>query len=567
MPAKLKLVFAEFRRRRVFRVAAAYVVAGWLLIQLGSATFEPMGLPSWSMRLLLVLLLLGFMLACALAWVYDIGTHGIERTMPATGTQAAMSDDRAVAPDASIAILPFADLSETHDQGYFCDGLAEEILNALASVRGLRVASRTSSFRFRDGDADAREIGHTLNVAAIMEGSVRKAGDRVRITAQLIDAGSGYHLWSENFDRRLEDVFAIQEEIARNVARALRVSLKGAAKLDRDCSCHAPRDMRAYEFYLRGRQIQSLKSSDSWMKAPQMFRRAIELDPDYPQGYAGLADSLAQLLIWRIIEPTDALEEALVAAKRALELAPDLAEAHVAHANTLSLAGDDPGAVAAFERAIELNSELYEAHYYFGRHCYARGQHARAIEEFEAAHRVRPDEFQAMSLAANAADSLGDKARGDALTRLALPSALAEIAADPENGRALYLAAGMQVRLGDVEGARRNLEIALRLQPDDFGTLYNAACTYTCLGDTENALDMLDRAVSVGHGFREWIEHDPDLDPLRALPRYREIMERLNADRHAARSALDPALDGRRDSHHGGGEAGRRPEDARKTDA
>jgi len=567
MPAKLKLVFAEFRRRRVFRVAAAYVVAGWLLIQLGSATFEPMGLPSWSMRLLLVLLLLGFMLACALAWVYDIGTHGIERTMPATGTQAAMSDDRAVAPDASIAILPFADLSETHDQGYFCDGLAEEILNALASVRGLRVASRTSSFRFRDGDADAREIGHALNVAAIMEGSVRKAGDRVRITAQLIDAGSGYHLWSENFDRRLEDVFAIQEEIARNVARALRVSLKGAAKLDRDCSCHAPRDMRAYEFYLRGRQIQSLKSSDSWMKAPQMFRRAIELDPDYPQGYAGLADSLAQLLIWRIIEPTDALEEALVAAKRALELAPDLAEAHVAHANTLSLAGDDPGAVAAFERAIELNSELYEAHYYFGRHCYARGQHARAIEEFEAAHRVRPDEFQAMSLAANAADSLGDKARGDALTRLALPSALAEIAADPENGRALYLAAGMQVRLGDVEGARRNLEIALRLQPDDFGTLYNAACTYTCLGDTENALDMLDRAVSVGHGFREWIEHDPDLDPLRALPRYREIMERLNADRHATHSALDPALDGRRDSHRGGGEAGRRPEDARKTDA
>lgn len=132
-----------------------------------------------------------------------------------------------------------------------------------------------------------------------------------------------------------------------------------------------------------------------------------------------------------------------------------------------------------------------------------------------------------MSLAGNAADSLGDKARGDALTRTALPSALAEIAADPENGRALYLAAGMQVRLGDQDGSRRNIEAALRLQPDDFGTLYNAACTYTYLGDAERALDLLERALSAGHGFRDWIEHDPDLDSLRSLPRYREITARL----------------------------------------
>ena len=525
MHGSLRQALTELRRRRVFRVAAAYVVVGWLLIQLGSATFEPIGLPDWSMRLLLVLLILGFMLACVLAWAYDIGAHGIERTPPP------VPEVHAAAPGASVAILPFTDLSEAHDQAYFCDGLAEEILNALASVPDLRVASRTSSFRFRGSDVDAREIGRALNVAAIMEGSVRKAGNRVRITAQLIDAGNGYHLWSENFDRRLEDIFAIQEEIARNVARALLVSLNVAAKLDEGCSCHAPRDMRAYEFYLRGRQIQSLKSSDNWTKAPEMFRRAIALDPDYAQAHAGLADSLAQLLIWRILEPERVLEEALASAKRALELAPNLAEAHVARGNTLSLASDDEGAVAAFRRAIELDPELYEAHYYFGRHCYARGQYALAIEQFEAAHRVRPDEFQALSLAANAADSLGDKARGDALTRLALPSALAEIATDPENGRALYLAAGMQVRLGDVEAARRNVEAALRLQPDDFGTLYNAACTYTHMGQTERAFDLLERAVSVGHGFRDWIEHDSDLDSLRALPRYREIIGRLDKPR------------------------------------
>lgn len=522
----LRQSFTEFRRRHVFRVAAVYVVVSWGLIQLAGATFEPLGLPLWTNRLLIVLLALGFVLACLLAWAYDIGAHGIERTPPASIARSSTNDEHAAAPDASVAVLPFTDLSEAHDQAYFCDGLAEEILNALAFVSGLRVASRTSSFRYRDGAVDARDIGRALNVVAIMEGSVRKAGDRVRVTAQLIDADNGYHLWSENFDRKLEDIFAIQEEIARSVVGALRGSLKAVADLDL-CRC-APRDMRAYEFYLRGRQIQSLKSSDNWTKAPHMFRRAIELDSDYAQAQAGLADSLAQLLIWRIIRPEDALEEAIAAAKRALELAPELAEAHVARANTLSLSGDNEGAIAAFQRAIELNPELYEAHYYYGRHCFAQGRHERAIKAFEAAHRVRPDEFQALALATNAADALHDPARGDALTRRALPSALAEIAADPENGRALYLAAGMQLRLGDAEGGRRNLEAALRLQPDDFGTLYNAACTYAHMGDSERALDLLERAISAGHGFREWIEHDPDLDSLRDLPRYRQVMARFD---------------------------------------
>lgn len=528
----LKFSFAELRRRRVFRVVAVYAVTSWILIQLGSATFEPIGLPSWSMRLLIVLLAIGFVLACILAWAYDINPpRGIERTAPlkfepAIATQpSAPVTTQPAAPEASVAVLPFADMSEAKDQDYFCDGLAEEILSALASIGGLRVASRTSSFRFRGGDADAREIGRVLNVAAIMEGSVRKAGDRVRVTAQLIDADNGYHLWSENFDSKLEDIFAIQEDIACCVASALRVTFNRAKDLN--IERNAPRDMRAYEFYLRGRQIQSLKSTDNWPKAPEMFRRAIALDPDYAHAHAGLADSLVGLLIWRLLKP-DALEEATSAAKRALELAPELAEAHVARANTLSLAGDNQGAIAAFQRAVELNPELYEAHYYFGRHCYAHGEHARAIEEFEAAHRVRPDEFQALTLASNAADSLGDKARGDALIRRALPAALAEIAADPENGRALYLAAGMQIRLGDIEGGRRNIENALRLQPDDFGTLYNAACTYTHLGENERALDMLDRAVATGVGFLEWIEHDSDLDSLRGLPRYRAIMARLD---------------------------------------
>jgi len=355
---------------------------------------------------------------------------------------------------------------------------------------------------------------------------VRKAGERVRVTAQLIDAGNGYHLWSENFDRRLEDIFAIQEEIARNVVQALRLSMKTVEGLDFERN--APRDMRAYDFYLRGRQLQTKKATDTWLSAPEMFRRAIELDPDYAQAHAGLADAVVHLLLWRMARPEDVpLDEALAASRRALALAPDLAEAHVAQANILSLTGDNEAAVAAFETAIALNPRLYEAHYYLARHCFARGLYARALEEFEAAHQARPDEFQALGLGVTAADAVGDDARARAMAGRALKLALDEAVLDPGNGRARYLAAILQLRLGDVEGGRRNVEAALRLRPDEFGTLYNAACFYAMAGETDRALDLLDRAVTTGHGFRDWIEHDTDLEKLRALPRFHEIMSRL----------------------------------------
>ena len=514
----------EVRRRRVFRVAVVFLVVGWIVIQVAGATFGPLGLPDWSLKLVIMLVVLSFVLACALAWTYDFTTRGIERTPPAT---AVATPAPVQAPEASVAILPFTDLSEAHDQDYFCEGLAEEILNALASISGMRVASRTSSFRFRGGDTDARDIGRALNVASIMEGSVRKSGEKVRVTAQLIDAGNGYHLWSENFDRKLEDIFAIQEEIARSVAQALRVSLKKPEVLDLERN--APRDVRAYEFYLRGRQIQAMKSTNNWQSAPEMFRRAIELDPTYAQAHAGLADALTGLLIWRLVRPEDVLDEASAAARRALELAPDLAEAHVAHANTLSLAGSNDEATAAFERAIALNGELYEAHYYFARHCYAQGQFQRAVDEFEAAHRTRPDEFQALTLGMNAADALGSVQEGQSMARRALKLALVEADLDPENGRARYLAAGLHARLGDIEGGRRNIDAALRLQPNEFGTLYNAACFYAQIGDADRALDMLDRAVDTGQGFRSWIEHDHDFVGIRKLPRFQAILSRLDA--------------------------------------
>lgn len=530
-PQTLKRHIAELRRRRVFRSAAAYLVVAWLLLQIADVTFEPLGLPPWSQRSLIIALALGFLPACALAWIFDLTTRGLVRTEPASAGAALSSagaapDSAPMSPIAAMAILPFADLSEARDQDWFCDGLAEEIIDSLCCVRGLRVASRTASFRFRDGSVDPREIGRLLNVDAILEGSVRKAGQRLKITAQLIDTKDGYHLWSESYERQIEDVFTIQSEIAKSVAQALKFSLTGPA-LGRSLR-YAPSNIAAYEYYLRGRQMAGQISDLTWRTAPNMFRRAIELDPNYAQALAGLADSLAQQLLWRMVPATQVLPEASAAAAKALDLAPDLAEAHVAQGHVRSLAGDGAGATRSFERAIALNPELHEAYYYFARHCYAQGDHARAAELFQQAHRTRPDEYIALALAVGALDAKGDRAGADAMARRALSGLLHQCEMEPENARLHYMAAGLMQRLGRGEEGRTYAEKALRLRPDDFGTLYNVACFYALGGDCERALELLERSIGRGGGYYDWIRHDADLASLRDLPRFQQLLANLH---------------------------------------
>jgi adenylate cyclase len=429
-------------------------------------------------------------------------------------------------PIATNANLPNADHSPDHDQGWFADGLAEEIIDALCCVRGLRVASRSAAFRFRDGSVDPREVGRQLGVDAILEGSVRKSGDRLRVGAQLVDAATGFRTWSETFERRIEDVFAIQGEIARQVGQALRVTVAGAA-LGRS-ERYAPRNLDAYEYYLRGRQMTggTGMSQAALLHAPVLFRKAIELDPDYAQAHAGLADTLAQLVLWRSAKADDVLAEATAAASRALDLAPDLPEALVAQGHLRSLAGDAAGAMRSFERALELAPSLYEANYYFARHLFAQGDHVRAAQRFLAAWQARPDDGTLLVHAGNALDASGDRMEGEATARRALAALLRQMEFEPENARLHYMAAGAHMRLGDIDAGRREIETALRLRPDDFVTLYNAACFHSLAGDAERALDLLERAIP-GGGNRDWMANDPDLANLRGHPRFEAVLEQL----------------------------------------
>jgi len=519
--------FAELRRRRVFRTVGAYVLFAWVLLQVGDVTFEAVGVDVVAgKRWLLAIAAAGLVPVTLLAWIFDIRGRRVVRTdaAPVAGEREAP----VAAPFsaiASVAILPFADLSPGKDQGWFCDGLAEEVIDSLCCVRGLRVASRSAAFRFRDGQVDPREIGRQLGVDAILEGSVRKAGDTLRVSAQLVDTDSGFHVWAEAFERRLEDVFAVQSEIAAKVAAALRVSA-GAPALERP-QRYAPRNLAAYEYYLRARQLFAEITEKSWRQAPRLYERAIELDPDYAQAHAGLADTLAQLILWRWAPREPTLAQASAAAARALELAPDLAEAHVAQGHIRSLAGDGDGAVRSFERAIAINPELHEAWLHFARHMYSQAQFARAAQLFEQAWRTRPDDATPLALGASALDAVGDGVAAEAMVRRALSGLKRQAELEPDNPRVHYLAAGAYARIGDVQAGRQAMEHALQLRPDDYGTLYNGACFYSLAGEHERALELLERAVQAGVGYPDWIEHDPDLLPLRELPRFRELLARL----------------------------------------
>jgi adenylate cyclase len=262
-------------------------------------------------------------------------------------------------------------------------------------------------------------------------------------------------------------------------------------------------------------------------QAPEMFRRAIEIDPEYAHAHAGLADALCELMLWRMVNLHGVLDEARAAAHRALELDPDLAEAHVARGHALMIAGENEAATDAFEHAIKLDPELYVAHYYYARHCYTQGAYLRAVDLFEAAHRVQPDEFQALCLAVNAADAAGDEERKKRLAIEGLACASHQAKIDPENARAHYMAAGLMQHIGIGDHGQSEMDYALRIRPDDFDVLYNGACFHALAGDAEKALDLLERAVQKGEGSLQWIEHDSDFRSLQDLPKFEQIKESL----------------------------------------
>jgi serine/threonine-protein kinase len=355
-----KQLFAELKRRHVIRLAIVYLIVGWIVIQVADTVFPALEIPDWGLRLVIVMAILGFPIAIVIAWGYDLTRAGVVRT-PADSSAPSPVSAELEAGDKSIAVLPFVNMSDDKENEYFSDGITEEIINALTKVEDLQVVARSSAFAFKSKDIDIREVGNKLGVATVLEGSVRKAGNRVRITSQLIRVTNGYHLWSETYDRELADVFAIQDEIARAIVDALKVQLHkdDAAPL----VVQSTGSMEAYTLYLKGRFIARRFTERDTYLSLDLFAKALEHDPKFAQAYTGIADSW-MLLADDWVAPREAYPRAKEAARQALALDPNLAEAHTALGKVLGwFDWDFDSAELALRRAVGANPKYAEAHW------------------------------------------------------------------------------------------------------------------------------------------------------------------------------------------------------------
>jgi tetratricopeptide (TPR) repeat protein len=388
-------------------------------------------------------------------------------------------------------------------------------------VDDLHVASRTSAFAYRGATEDIREIGRKLEVETVLEGSVRKSGDRLRITAQLLKVADGYQLWSERYDRQLEDVFEIQDEIAQNITRALRVVMTDRLKRAAE---KAPTDnFQAYEYYLRGLQFFHEWRRRSVEHARRMFERAIDVDPNYALAHAGVAMCCAYVYTYWDASAGN-LEQARAASRRALELNPESAEAYTALGLTLANSKHYEEAAAAYEAAIRLEPKLFDAHYFYGRLRLQQGRHADAVESFREACRLQPEDYQAPFFLAQAHEGCGQAAEAAEVGREALAAVERHLELHPDDTRALNLGAAQAAHQGQRDKATDWCRRALISDPEDSGLLYNVACVYAILGEVEPAVECLEKAVHFGFGLGDWVRNDPDLRALHGHPRFEAIL-------------------------------------------
>jgi adenylate cyclase len=416
----------------------------------------------------------------------------------------------------SIAVLPLLNLSNDGEQEYFCDGISEEIMNALAQLKNLRVMARTSAFSFKGKNLDGREIGKLLNVKTLLEGSVRKSGNRVRIITQLINVDDGSQLWSNRYDHELKDIFTIQEDIAQQVA----TSLKGFLTSEEKVFIRRPETIiEAYEYFLKGRQFFHRLLLN---EAEEMFKKAIELDTEYSLAYTGVADLHSWRYEWEGGKKSD-LEIAEKNSITALSLAPNMAESHLSRGYVLSLGKRYDEAEQEFGEAIKLNSNSFDAYYFYGRACFARGHIDKSAEMFLKASEVRREDFQSLLLYAQCLKMLG-RGNTEEIIRTGIARARRQLKLNPQDRRALSLGSTCLYDIGEKTEAFQWIDLALKLYPGDAGVLFNGACLFAKHGNKEKALSLLELAFSKGFGNKNWIANDMDYDTLRNEPRFKKLL-------------------------------------------
>jgi len=599
---KIANFFSELKRRNVYKVAVAYAVVAWLLIQAASILFPTFEAPSWAMKVLVGLLVLCFPVALVLSWAFEITPEGIKLESeidpkksiarktgrkivgltiavaivaagllvfqmvgrdrwarrsseedPEAGRPLAAAKSLPI-PQKSIAVLPFDNLSRDPDNAYFCEGVQDEILTRLAKVADLKVISRTSTQHFKSAPEDLPQIAKQLGVAHILEGSVQKANDQVRVNVQLVNGLTDAHLWADTYDRKLNDIFVVESEIAKTIADTLQAKLTGSEQ--QAIAARPTVNPEAHQLYLKGRFFWNKRTGNDLKKSIDYFQQAIAADPTYALAYAGLADAYAFLPGYTAGSPQDSYPKSIAAAKKALELDDTLAEAHTALAIATWLYDFDfSQANREFQRAIELNPNYAIAHQQYGNILLsALGRFDEAIAEAKRAVELDP-----LSLVINSdlgVDYFFARRYDEAITQLRktlemdpgyyygyvnlgqaldLKGARDAAIAEYQKARALnddpYIL-GLLARSYGLSGNKTEAEKILNqlkeLSQQRYVAAYTFALTYLGLGNIEEALRWLEQAYQNRAGNDiGWIRVDPLLDPLRGDPRFEALAEKI----------------------------------------
>jgi TolB-like protein len=590
-----KNFFAELKRRNVYKVAIAYAVVAWLLIQAASIFLPAFNAPQWTMQIVILIVVVGFPIALVFSWAFEITPEGIKResevqadesithhtgrkivaltivlAVVATGLlifqfvrPRSTSPSAATISNKSIAVLPFDNLSGDPQNAYFSEGVQDEILTRLAKIAELKVISRTSTQRFKNAPNDLRQIAQQLGVANILEGSVQKANDQVRVNVQLVNALTDAHLWAETYDRKLTDIFAVETEIAKTVADVLQAKLTGSER--HVIAARPTENTEAHQLYLKGRFFWNKRTGNDLKKSIDYFQQAIAADPNYALAYAGVADAYVWLPGYTAGTPRDCYPKATAAAKKALELDDTLAEARTSLALAIWLYSFDASqSIREFQRAIELNPNYAIAHQQYGNNTLsALGRFDDAIVEGKRAVELDP-----LSLVINT--DLGS----DYYYARRYDEAIAQLRKTLEMDPGFYIAHLVLGQVLDAKGARdaaivdcqkaralnddpsvlgvlgrayglsgnkmeaeKILDQLKKLSQERYVSAYSFALTYLGLGDKEEALQWLEQSYQDRAGSDiGFIRVDPLLDPLRGDPRFEALAEKIvpAAQFHAA---------------------------------
>jgi TolB-like protein/Tfp pilus assembly protein PilF len=591
---KIDNFFTELKRRNVYKVAIAYAVVAWLLIQAASIFFPAFDAPTWVMRIFIIVIVLGAPVALVLSWAFEITPEGIKleseiapeqsikrqtgrkivaittvlavvaaglfvfqflrarSTSTPRETASAAPTDTATVSAKSVAVLPFDNLSRDPDNAYFCEGVQDEILTRLAKVADLKVISRTSTQHFKSAPENLPQIAKQLGVAHILEGSVQKASDQVRVNVQLINALTDAHLWADTYDRKLTDIFAVESEIAKTIAETLQARLTGSEK---NSIAKTPTvNPEAYELYLKGRFFWNKRTGDDLRKSIEYLKQAIAKDPSYALAYAALADSYGLLRFYGGASPAESVVPAEAAAKKALELDDSLAEAHASLGLIATEELEVNRGVNELERAIQLNPNYATAHHWLGLALATLKQSDRSVGELKRALELDPlsmiinADLSIIYLYARRYDDAEAQARktleidlrsfvahyylGAALQltgrlREAIPEfqKAVELNNDPYS---IAMLAQAYARNGQTDEARKLLAHLNEMAKSAEVPEYALAIAYTSLGEKERAIEALEHGIAGGNkSYLFLLPGDPFLDDLRGDPRFEALAQKI----------------------------------------